>query len=325
MWLKPPSFWQQEASIYTRALSPLSCLYQMIGRKRYHGVTPQSINAPVVCVGNITVGGAGKTPVALAIARYFLQEGKAPVFLSRGYGGSMNGPMKVDPSIHSYKEVGDESLLLARVAPTWIAKDRVKGAESAVSKGADVIIMDDGFQNPSLKKDISFLVVDGLFGFGNGKVFPAGPLRESIADAFSRADACVIVGEDQHKIRQRIPSHLPVLSASLLPLQGDDFMGEKVVAFAGIGNPRKFFATVESLGATLLKTCIFPDHYPYKGPEIQALISSAEKKQAIVMTTEKDWLRLPPLLQAKVICLPVSITWQQPEILERLLNNVMKP
>ena len=194
----------------------------------------------------MTAGGAGKTPVVLSLAALFRARGQQPHILSRGYGGSLKGPLRVDPARHTADEVGDEPLLLAAAAPTWIGADRVASAQAAIAAGADLLLLDDGFQNPALAYDVSLIVIDGGFGFGNGRVMPAGPLREPIARALERASAAVIVGASAHTVAF---DHLPVLGARLVPLEADDLKAARVVAFAGIGRPAKFFATLRELGA----------------------------------------------------------------------------
>lgn len=320
MWFKRPAFWQKRNAL-TLMLQPFACIYRAASALRYRMVAPVKVSVPVICIGNITVGGAGKTPVAITIAQYLQQQRKKPVFLTRGYGGTVQGPVQVDPALHQAKDVGDEPLLLCRTAPCFVAKDRVASANAAIAAGADIVVMDDGFQNPFLEKDLSLLVIDGSYGFGNGLLLPAGPLREPCAHAITRASACIVLGEYSEDIQRQIPSHLPVLTAQLTPKPETEMAGKTYVAFAGIGNPEKFFATLASLNVTVAATHAYPDHYPYQEKDLQQLAESAQKHQAELITTEKDWVRLPASWQQRMTYLPVTVTWDEPEMLGILLEK----
>jgi tetraacyldisaccharide 4'-kinase len=292
----------------------------MGGRLRRRMTSPQTVPAPVICVGNLVAGGAGKTPVALALGERLRVQGAAVHFLSRGYGGRARGPLRVDPDRHTAAEVGDEPLLLARTAPTWVARDRVSGATAAVQAGAQLIVMDDGFQNPSLKKDLSLLVIDGGYGFGNGRVMPAGPLREPLADGLARADAVVLIGPDQCGVEAMLPPSLPLLRAVLAPVSAA-LAGRKVLAFAGIARPEKFFATLQSMGCHIAAQRAFPDHHPYREEEITALIEAAQHADAVPVTTEKDAARLPPAFKSRIETLPVALRWRDEGAVDRLLSR----
>lgn len=305
-----PAFWAKKNSALAMALKPLSYLYAVISHYRYRAVTPAKMDKPVICIGNITAGGAGKTPVAIAICQILQQQGVVTAFLSRGYGGKHTGPHRVDREKDNAQEVGDEPLLLSRYAPTWVAKQRVLGAKAAIKAGAGVIIMDDGFQNPSVKKDLSFLVIDGSFGVGNGCIIPSGPLRETLDEALKRCDAVIVIGQDKTHITARIPASIPVIFASMEPYTVPNIAGKKCVAFAGIGNPEKFFATLSSIGADLVMAHKFPDHYMYSEQDIASLLQDASKHSAQLVTTEKDWVRLPRMAKEQVVFLPVSIRWE---------------
>jgi tetraacyldisaccharide 4'-kinase len=302
---RSPEFWRRDGAL-SRLLSPLSLLWTACGRARFALARPYRAPVPVVCVGNIVAGGAGKTPVVLDLARRL----DAHV-VTRGYGGRLQGPVRV--ADHDYREVGDEPLLLACIAPTWVARDRAAGIRAAVAAGARTVVLDDGFQNPSFAKDLSLLVVDGL---GNGRVIPAGPLREPLADALARAQALVLMGGE-------IAASGPVLRARLEPVDADDFAGRKVVAFAGIGRPEKFFATLERCGATLVEARGFPDHHPYRDAELRPLARAAEAAGAKLATTAKDAVRLPPALRAAVRVLEVRVAWEDEAALASLLRSLM--
>src|SRR5262245_3411239 len=257
--MRDPSFWWRKRSLLTLLLSPLGAIYGLVAALRLRG--GDSVGIPVICVGNLTVGGAGKTPTALAIGRYLIAIGARPYFLSRGYGGSLSGPVRVDLIKHRADEVGDEPLLLAQLCPTIVSADRLAGARAARDAGATVIVMDDGFQNPSLRKDLALIVVDGRRGIGNGCVLPAGPLRAPLKRQLARAHAVLVVGQSDGKgagksdgaagvIEQAQRRNLPVFRGKLAPNPAAAWAlaGQRVVAYAGIGDPEKFFATVTAAG-----------------------------------------------------------------------------
>jgi tetraacyldisaccharide 4'-kinase len=252
---------------------------------------------PVICVGNLTHGGAGKTPTALAVGALLNNAGAKPFFLSRGYGARLGGPVQVDPAGHSAADVGDEPLLLARIAPTVVAKDRVAGAALARSAGATAIVMDDGFQNPSLIKDLSILVIDGGRGIGNGCVFPAGPLRAPLGAQLDRAHAVLVIGDGNAAsavIASARKRGIPIFTARLVPDQAGAaaLKGKSVLAFAGIGNPEKFFAILDAAGADVHGRRAFTDHHPYTGSDAAALLAQAAAGGLVPVTTEKDMVRL---------------------------------
>lgn len=321
MQLNTPHFWRSNG-ILSNILKPLSYLYATTHTLRHRYTHPFTAERPVICIGNVTAGGAGKTPVAIALSALLIAEGKKPAFLSRGYGGNHKGPHLVNPEIDTAQDVGDEPLLLSNYAPAWVSHDRIKGAEAAIAAGADVIIMDDGFQNPTLKKDFSLLVIDGHYGLGNGHVLPAGPLRETLENALKRAQAVVIIGQDSQNIAQQIPSMIPLLFATLEPTQPPD-LTTAYVAFAGIGNPDKFFTTLKASGCNLTATQPFPDHYPFTPTDIASLRARATALNARLITTEKDWVRIPNALREGITYMPVAIRWQEEEKLARLLHSVM--
>ncbi len=294
--MREPAFWWRPAGLEARLLAPLAAVYGAVASARFRQRGYRA-RTPVICIGNPTVGGAGKTPMAIAVTRMLIAAGAKPMLLSRGYGGEMPGPVLVDPSRHRAAEVGDEALLLARTATTIIARDRAKGAEAALAAGAGVIVMDDGFQNPSLTKDFSILVLDARRGLGNGRVIPAGPLRAPIEIQLERAHALVIVGPPEGELnveaRARVRG-IPVFRARLEPDPGvvATHRGSRVLAFAGIGDPEKFFATLAGAGVAIAATRSFPDHHRYSREEARALLQAAEREHLSLMTTEKDLARM---------------------------------
>jgi tetraacyldisaccharide 4'-kinase len=320
--MRAPAFWQQNGWLPT-AFAPAACAWTVVARFRQRTAHPVKVSVPVICVGNVTAGGAGKTPTVLALFAALRARATAHV-LSRGYGGRLQGPVRVDPDRHGADEVGDEALLLARAAPTWVTRDRRTGAETAIAAGAKLLILDDGFQNPSLAKDFSLLAIDGGFGFGNGRAMPAGPLREPIADALARTDGAVLVGEDRMGIVATIRSirpDLPVLAARLVPEANAaaTLKGQRVVAFAGIGRPEKFFTTLFEIGAEIVGRHSFADHHPFRADEVTALEAEAGAKNAQLVTTEKDHVRLLPEARSRIAALPIALAFADPTALDRLL------
>jgi tetraacyldisaccharide 4'-kinase len=320
--MREPSFWWREPGIASLALAPLAAIYGAVAGARLARSGARA-RVPVVCIGNPTVGGAGKTPAALAVAGMLAAAGERPVFLSRGYGGTLAGPVQVDPSRHRAADVGDEPLLLARAGPTIVARRRVAGASMAVAIGASVIVMDDGFQNPSLAKDFAVLVVDGRRAIGNGRVIPAGPLRAPLDAQLARADAMVVVGTSPLSggvVADACARDVALFHARLQPDAGviAALAGARVLAFAGIGDPPKFFATLAEAGVTIAAARGFPDHHRFTRAEAQALCEEADRARLTLVTTEKDLARLAgdaeaALLAAHARALPVALVFENAE------------
>lgn len=312
-----PSFWyrppESRSPLKERFLAPLSSLY-MLGCKTHRLlVKPQKTSIPVLCVGNLVAGGTGKTPAAICLVETLRKHGLAqnPYFLTRGYGGAEIGPLLVDPAKHTAWDTGDEALLLARCAPTIVSPNRIAGAQMAVNRGADMIVMDDGLQNPGIHKDIKLAVVNGEMGFGNGKTLPAGPLRQSLAQGLQQVDAFILVGEDKREALKLIPEGKTVLYAALKTSGHADISKKKhYLAFAGIGYPQKFFTFLQdTVGLNLAEAVPFPDHYPYEGNDLKMLHEKAQALGAELLTTEKDFLRLPKIENITVHTLPVDMVW----------------
>lgn len=325
--MRAPEFWRRRGALSTLLL-PAGWAYAWATRRRVARASGYRAPVPVVCVGNLGAGGSGKTPVALSLVARLALRGVSAHILSRGYKGKLAGPVRVDPTVHTVAEVGDEPLLLARRAAVWVAKDRAAGAKAAVEAGAGALVMDDGFQNPSVAKDLSLVVVDGGFGFGNRRVLPAGPLREPLSAGLARARAAVIVGDDRTAAARRIAeaqADLPVLQARLVPTEEPlDLAGRRVVAMAGIGRPDKFFETVVALGATLVEALPFPDHHAYSVDDIMLAAEIATERDAIVVTTEKDHVRLWPEAQNLVRAVPVALEWADEAAIDALLDSLLE-
>ncbi len=317
---KAPDFWRTRSNL-SEILLPFSVPYYAFQELLRWKNPPKTLSVPVVCVGNITAGGAGKTPVALALGKALKAKGKNLAFISRGFGGKLPGPLLVNPAQHSALEVGDEPLLLARMAPCFVAKDRVAGAEAAIKAGHNLLILDDGMQHYRLQKTSTWLVIDGGYGIGNGLLIPAGPLRGKFANALEEASIIVLLGSDDTNLLPELQkAKKPILRATIAATTlSEIWLNKRVVAFAGMGRPEKFFQTLQAAGATLCRTIAYADHYPYKPHDLAYLHTEAKKNQATLVTTEKDWVRLSPELRKDIAVLPVELTWKSPEMLEKAL------
>lgn len=323
--IRAPGFWwREDPAPAARLLAPIGAVYGALAARRMARAGATAA-CPVVCIGNFTLGGAGKTPTALAVAGLLRDLGRRPAFLSRGYGGRLAGPVQVDPARHGAADVGDEPLLLARTAPAIVARDRVAGARACLAAGADVVVMDDGLQNPSLAKTLAIAVVDGAVGLGNGRVCPAGPLRAPAEAQWGHVHAVLTIGEGAAgaavlaEARER---GLPALRGRLVPdpAAAERLRGRPVLAFAGIGRPDKFFASLREIGAELHGTRAFPDHHAFTAAQIDALAAEAATRGLLLVTTEKDRVRLPETLP--VATLPVGLVLDAPEALRALLGGL---
>lgn len=314
--MRAPSFWTRPGPIPS-LLRPLGHLWAAAGAWRHARTQPWRAPVPVICVGNLVLGGAGKTPVVISLARLLRKEGFRPHIVSRGYGGRLGGPVAVDPGRHGAAEVGDEPLLLVKAAPTWVARDRRAGILAAVAGGADSVLLDDGFQNPAVAKDLSLVVIDRAYGFGNGEVFPAGPLRERPETGLARAGAVILLGEYGEVALP--PPCPPLLRARLVVTDAPPLAGRRVLAFAGIGRPAKFYATLAEQGAVLAGRRDFPDHHPYRRAEIERIVGAAERSGALPVTTEKDWVRLPAALRDRIARISIAVEWMDEAAVKQLL------
>lgn len=320
--MRAPAFWEADRDGgFASLLAPLGWLYGAGTWARLQAGRPLDPGVPVVCVGNVTAGGSGKTPVVRDLARRLAGRGRTVHVLSRGYGGRRTAPHRVDPAHDDARDVGDEPLMLAGDAAVWVGTDRRALAASAVAAGAQVLITDDGFQDPALAKTLSLLVVDGGFGLGNGRLIPAGPLREPWRRALARADAVCLIGDDTTAVAARA-GEVPVLRARVVPADAERLKSRRVLAFAGIGRPEKFFRTLEDAGAEVVARRPFADHHPYTEAEASALLAEAERLDAVPATTEKDATRLPlPLAQAAEV-VTIGLRWEDETAVERLLDRL---
>lgn len=316
--MRTPAHWQRRGLLST-LLVPFAALYGFAARYDRLHTPAQQAALPVISIGNATAGGAGKTPTAIALIGILRALGQTPHLITRGYGSKGDGTRCATLDA-DWRSVGDEALLLANAAPTWVGRDRLASAITAQHAGATVIVADDALQHHRLTRDISFLVVDGAYGFGNGRLIPAGPLREPLDDALARTDAVILIGENRHNL----VFDKPIFRATLEPV-GDTawLQGQRVLAFAGLARPQKFYSTLEALGATLAGRFDFPDHHPFTERELEALCYGAEKASAIPIATAKDAVKFPPAYRERIRVLEVALRFHDEPALQNWLQSAL--
>lgn len=323
--LKAPKFWyQKKDTIYSQVLYPFSLLFRLGTKIRNLINHTNKSPLPIICIGNIVIGGAGKTPVALKIGKILIKAGYKPHFISKGYAGIIKTNTLVE-SWHSPKSVGDEPLLLSEIAPTWIGTNRNKSIILANNKGGDCIIMDDGFQNPTIHKDFSIIVINSSQEFGNKRVIPSGPLRESINRGMSRTNLIILIGEKTKDLEKLIPSHIPVISAQFnINNENKIFKGQKITAFAGIAYPEKFFNSLREQGAKIVKEITYPDHHIFDENDLLNLAEVANKTKSILVSTQKDFVRIPKSYRSLVNTLEGEIVFKNNDLIKEILSNVIE-
>ena len=322
---KAPKFWYQKKDTFrSNILYPLSLIFRFGTKLRNIISKKNNISIPIICIGNIVIGGAGKTPVALKIGKLLKLQGYNPHFVSRGYGGLEKNNTLVK-NWHSAKSVGDEALLLAEIAPTWVGDNRNKSFQLAKENGADCIIMDDGFQNPTLQKDFSIVVINGEQGFGNKRVIPSGPLRESIARGLSRTNLIIVIGEITNDVKKKIANNVPIIYANFeISKNNQIFKNQKIIAFAGIAYPEKFYNSLKDQGGVIEKEVSYPDHHIFDENDVLYLAELANKKKSILVTTKKDFVRIPKSYRSLISTLNGEIKFDDESLLLEILGNFLE-
>ncbi len=312
--MKTPAFWREE-TMHGRLLAPLGWIYygfSNLHRKwQSFRAKPQKLSAPVICIGNVTAGGAGKTPTARMLSGMLKIAGQEPHCISRGYGGEkQKTPLRVDSQKHQATQVGDEPLLLAQTCPTWISTNRQASTQAALKEGASIIIADDGLQNPTFHKDISLLIMDSHYGVGNGQFVPSGPLREPLTKALKRCDGIILIGDGTYQP----PTDLPVWKSTLNTVTDlSQYKTKPAFAFTGLATPHKFFDSLRKQGVNLLGEIAYSDHHNYTPTDIALLLEKSEEEQAALLTTAKDYVKLPESFREKVKVVDVKLTLDQPK------------
>tara|TARA_Y100000590_G_C15710929_1_gene1010256 strand:- start:188 stop:1183 length:996 start_codon:yes stop_codon:yes gene_type:complete len=323
--LKAPKFWYvKKDTIFSRFFYPLSLIFRLGTKIRNLISHTQKSSLPIICVGNIVIGGAGKTPVSLKIGKLLIESGYNPHFISKGYAGMIKSNTLVE-SWHSPKSVGDESLLLSQIAPTWIGINRNESIKLAKEKGCNCIIMDDGFQNPTIHKDFSIVVINASQEFGNKRVIPSGPLRESIKRGLSRTNLIIVIGKVTKFLKETIPDHIPIIQANfIINNETKIFKGQKITAFAGIAYPEKFFNSLREQGAKITKEITYPDHHIFDENDLLSLAEIANKTQSILVSTQKDYVRIPKSYRSLINTLEGKIVFENEDLIKEILTNVIE-
>lgn len=323
--LRSPKFWNDSNNEISRFLKPLSKLYYIISKVKLNSVVPEKAGVPVICIGNIVLGGSGKTPTVELICNILKNDDFIPQILTTGYGGYLKNVVRVDPTLHSYLQVGDEALLSAEVAPTWIGKNRLNSSKAAILAGANVLVMDDGFQNNSIEKDIKILVVDSGQQFGNNCLFPAGPLREPIKFGINKSDVILLIGEQNPELEEKIHTiakDKPIFRAKMNAVEFPEIENNKIVGFCGLGYPLKFKKTLIECGYEIIDFISFSDHHPYTITEIQKLISGAKSVGATLVTTMKDFVKIPEVFKNEIKVVKIKLKPETSEFNNFIINSL---
>ena len=329
--IKTPHFWT-ELSWQSVILFPVSYIWRFGHYAQQKILNTKETEIPVICVGNLTVGGSGKTPVVITLCRFLSGIGKSTSILTRGFGGKEKGPIFVSTNLHQSLDVGDEPLMMANSLDVCVSRNRPLGANHILDKKKyDCIVMDDGLQNPTLKKDLNIAVFDGKFGIGNGFLLPAGPMRQKLEVGIQNIDLVIFNGKDETGLGQKIPPHIPIFTGELQPDEEivEKMKNRRVYGFAGIGNPSRFFKTLNNIGTDLVGEAHFADHHPYTDADLNQLYEEAMQSGAELVTTQKDWMRLPTDWRDRVLTVPVRIHFSADDtikivsFLETIFENVI--
>ena len=321
--MKPPKFWYSKNSIISILLRPISFLWvlgSILRKKKSYNFN----NIKIIKVGNVVAGGSGKTPTVISIVKKLANSKYQVHIISRGYKGSIKKSTLVNTDIHSYKEVGDESIILSKIAPTWIGNNRIESIKNAQKMGAKIVVLDDGIQDASIKGDLNLLVFNGLQGLGNGKIIPAGPLREKLSDSIKKCHLSIIIDEDINNIANKLNNLLPIIKAKI-NIESEylnNFKNKNVVAFCGLGFPEKFFKTIKEIGCNIRYKKSFPDHYQYKEKDLKELIDIAIKYNSLLITTEKDHIKILKKYRNRIYYFPITVDFINDKIINDKLYSL---
>ncbi|MBT34944.1 MAG: tetraacyldisaccharide 4'-kinase [Rickettsiales bacterium] len=321
--MKTPKFWYSKNSIISILLRPISFLWvlgSILRKKKSYNFN----NIKIIKVGNVVAGGSGKTPTVISIVKKLANSKYQVHIISRGYKGSIKKSTLVNTDIHSYKEVGDESIILSKIAPTWIGNNRIESIKNAQKMGAKIVVLDDGIQDASIKGDLNLLVFNGLQGLGNGKIIPAGPLREKLSDSIKKCHLSIIIDEDINNIANKLNNLLPIIKAKI-NIESEylnNFKNKNVVAFCGLGFPEKFFKTIKEIGCNIRYKKSFPDHYQYKEKDLKELIDIAIKYNSLLITTEKDHIKILKKYRNRIYYFPITVDFINDKIINDKLYSL---
>ena len=321
--MKTPKFWYSKNSIISILLRPISFLWvlgSILRKKKSYNFN----NIKIIKVGNVVAGGSGKTPTVVSIVKKLANSKYQVHIISRGYKGSIKKSTLVNTDIHSYKEVGDESVILSKIAPTWIGNNRIESIKNAQKMGAKIVVLDDGIQDTSIKGDLNLLVFNGLQGLGNGKIIPAGPLREKLSDSIKKCHLSIIIDEDINNIANKLNNLLPIIKAKI-NIESEylnNFKNKNVVAFCGLGFPEKFFKTIKEIGCNIRYKKSFPDHYQYKEKDLKELIDIAIKYNSLLITTEKDHIKILKKYRNRIYYFPITVDFINDKIINDKLYSL---
>jgi len=322
--LKTPDFWKNKNSLISILLIPLSYIWQLgniLNTKK-----KQKFNIPIIIIGNVVAGGAGKTPTVISIANKLISSNIKVHIILKGYKSAAKESIQVNTKMHTYKDVGDEAIICSKIAPTWVGKSRIASINNASNNGADLVILDDGLQDSSIESDLNILVFSGFQGIGNGRIIPSGPMREHLSKAVDKSDLAIIIEEDKNNIQELIIKNIPVVNANLKIADKDlnNFKKKKVMAFCGIGYPEKFYKTLEKIECEIMQTKSYPDHYAYSKQDIEYLLNQSQNINALLVTTEKDYVKIPKEYKNRIYFFPISIEFNDYSIIDKFLLSIMK-